>query len=181
MAVFLFLVMLAGQGFAQTVIPQGFEPDAKNAFGKLNPDAPAETAHFGFMIGEFACEDAFLNSQDGKWLKFPAIWSAKYFLNGHGILDQYWSPTFSTSNIRIYDVKEKKWNVTFFRMPGYAAAPVWIGEKEGAKMVMRQGDDTKGTRLTFSDITKDGFNWVGESMAEGKASLFWTSKCKRTK
>ncbi|MFZ1700271.1 MAG: hypothetical protein WBO10_01165 [Pyrinomonadaceae bacterium] len=175
------LILVAVATNAQTSSMSEYEPNEKQPFGKLNPAAPAETKEFAFMIGEFACQEEFFTPQDGKWVKFPAVWAAKYFLNGQGIIDQYWSPTFSTSNIRIFDAKEKNWSVTFFRMPGYAASPVWKGVKEGENMVMRQGDDTKGTRLTFSDITKDSFNWTGASMADGKATPFWTSKCKRSR
>lgn len=155
-----------------------FEPSPAFPYGRFNPEVPSETAQFAFMIGEFDCVDEIINPQDGKWVKFPAIWNAKYFLNGHGIQDQYWSPRFSTSNIRIFDEKEKKWKVTFFRMPGYNSG-VWSGVREGENLLMRQGDDKKGTRLTFSSITKDGFEWVGESMADGKANAFWKSSCKR--
>lgn len=162
----------------QINLPTSFEPSPAFPYGRLNPKAPPETAQFSFMIGEFDCVDEIINPQDGKWVKFPAIWNAKYFLNGHGIQDQYWSPQFSTSNIRIFDAKEKKWKVTFFRMPGYNSG-IWSGVKTGENLVMRQGDDKKGTRLTFSSISKYGFEWVGESMSDGKAIPFWKSSCKR--
>ena len=163
---------------AETKLPIEYEPNPAFPYGRLNPQAPPETAQFAFMIGEFDCVDEIINPQDGKWIKFPAIWNAKYFLNGHGIQDQYWSPQFSTSNIRIFDAKEKKWKVTFFRMPGYNSG-IWSGIKEDNNLVMRQGTNEKGTRLTFSNITKAGFEWVGESMSGGKANAFWKSSCKR--
>ncbi len=100
-------------------LPPDYEPSPVYPFGRLNPDAPPETAQFSFIVGEFDCVDEIINPQDGKWVTIAAIWNAKYFLNGQGIIDQYWSPQFSTSNIRIFEGKEKKWKVTFFRMPGY--------------------------------------------------------------
>ncbi|MCB1024854.1 MAG: hypothetical protein KDB79_10715, partial [Acidobacteria bacterium] len=159
-------------------IQTSYEPGPAYPFGRLNPDAPPETAQFSFMIGEFDCIDEIVNPQDGKWLKFPAIWNARYFLNGHGIIDQYWSPQFSTSNIRIFDSKEHKWMVTFFRMPGYGSG-VWSGIKEGDDLVMRQGNNEKGTRLTFSKISEKGFEWIGEGMTEGEPKPFWRSSCRR--
>ncbi len=167
--------------FAQNEVPKvptDHEPSPAFPYGRLNPKAPPETKQFSFMIGEFDCVDQIINPQTGKWVKFPAIWNAKYFLNGHGIQDQYWSPRFSTSNIRVFDTKEKKWKITFFQMPGYNSG-VWSGMKEGENLVMRQGNDEQGSRLTFSGITKDGFEWVGESMRKGKANTFWKSSCKR--
>ena len=161
------------------VVLSSYEPSPAFPYGRLNPKAPPETKQFSFMIGEFDCVDQIRNQQTGDWTPFPAIWNAKYFLNGFGIQDQYWSPRFSTSNLRIFDAKEKKWKVTFFRAPNYAASTPWSGIKEGGNMVMRKGDDTSGSRLTFHNITKSGFDWIGESMNKGKASPFWKSSCKR--
>ncbi len=159
-------------------IPTSYESNAAFPYGRLNPNAPPETKQFAFMIGEFDCADEIFNGQTNRWIKFTAIWNAKYFLNGRGILDQYWSPQFSTSNIRIFDAKAKKWKVTFFQMPGYSSG-VWSGIKEGENLVMRQGDDKQGSRLTFHNIGKEGFDWVGASIKEGKAIPFWKSSCKR--
>jgi len=160
------------------LIETDYEPSPALPYGRLNPKAPPETKQFAFMIGEFDCVDEIFNGQANRWIKFPAIWNAKYFLNGYGIQDEYWSPRFSTSNIRIFDSKAKKWKVNFFRMPGYSSG-VWSGIKEGKNLVMRQGDDKQGTRLTFHNIRKEGFDWIGESMKEGKASPFWQSSCTR--
>lgn len=159
-------------------VPTSYEPSPAFPYGRLNPKAPPETKQFAFMIGEFDCVDEIINPQTGKWAKFPAIWNAKYFLNGYAIQDQYWSPPFSTSNIRIFDAKDKKWKVTFFRMPGYSASTI-SGKKEGKNMVMRQDTDRQGMKLTFYNISKYGFDWVGENLREGKATPFWKSSCNR--
>ncbi|NNE99826.1 MAG: hypothetical protein HKN25_12465 [Pyrinomonadaceae bacterium] len=161
-----------------TGVPSSYEPTPAFPYGRLNPNAPPETNQFAFMIGEFDCIDSIINPQTGEWTRFPAIWTAKYFLNGYGVQDQYWSPHFSTSNIRIFDRKEKRWMVTFFRMPGYSSG-VWSGIKEVNDLVMLRGDEKQGSRLTFSGITKGGFSWVGESIRNGEATAFWKSSCKR--
>jgi len=167
------------QNILKTAPPTKYEPSPAFPYGRLNPKAPPETVQFSFMIGEFDCVDDILNRQTGRWARFPAIWNAKYFLNGHGIQDQYWSPNFSTSNIRIFDVKNKKWKVTFFQMPNYNASTPWEGIQEGLNLVMRKGNDEQGSRLTFHKISKDGFKWIGESMKKGRATPFWKSSCKR--
>ncbi len=74
--------------------------------------------------------------------------------------------------------------VTFFRMPGYQSG-VWEGEKEGDRLVMKQestspeGETSVTSRLTFYDITDDGYRWVGESLRTGKPAPFWKSVCRR--
>ena len=148
-----------------------YEPSPAYPFGRMNPDAPPETEQFAFIIGAFDCVDQ-IRQQDGSWLEFPAVWNAYYFLNGHGIQDKYWAPTFSTSNIRIFDAKTSTWRVTFFNMPGYQSS-VWEGVQEGETMVMRQGGRTTGSGLTFYNIAEEGFDWrSGDNPS-------WKSSCKR--
>jgi hypothetical protein len=178
------LLLLSGLSIAQNPKPDAvwagsYEPNTTYPFGRLNPGAPKETEQFAFMIGEFDCTDEIINPKSGKWVKMPAVWNAKYFLNGYGIQDQYWSPAFSTSNIRIFDVKDKKWKVTFFRMPGYSPSTAVSGTKEGGDLVMRVGTEEKGSRYTFYNIRDTGFDWVGENLRAGKATKFWTSTCRR--
>ena len=141
-------------------------------FGQPHPEAPPELAQFAFMIGEFDCVDE-LRQPDGSQVRFRAIWNAHYFLNGFGIQDEYWTPTFHTSNIRIFDPSIESWQVTFFRMPGYQSG-VWQGREEGGRMVMRQGGKTTGPGLTFHNIREDGFDWHS-----GGDDPNWTSKCSR--
>lgn len=149
-----------------------YAPSPAYPFGRMNPDAPPESKQFAFMIGAFDCTDE-IRQPDGKKVRFPAIWNARWFLNGHGIQDEYWSPRFATSNLRIYDAKAKQWQVTFFRMPGYQSG-VWQGRQEDGKMVMRQGGATSGPGLTFYNIRADGFDWHS-----GGDQPNWTSACTR--
>jgi hypothetical protein len=149
-----------------------YAPGPAYPFGRPHPDAPAELEQFAFMVGEFDCVDE-MRQKDGSFLRFRAIWNARYFLNGFGIQDEYWTPRFFTSNIRIYDPKSKQWQVTFFRMPGYQSG-VWQGKKEGNMMVMRRDGRTIGPGLTFYDISEDGFRWHSGGETPG-----WTSTCKR--
>lgn len=56
-----------------------YEPSAEHPFGRLNPEAPSETAQFAFMVGEFACDDEVLQ-MDGSWKKTKAFWTASYMM-----------------------------------------------------------------------------------------------------
>ena len=179
MRVILVLIVFSINIMAQTGIDTTYEPSKEHPFGRLNPNAPTETKEFSFLIGKFECNDRIFNPADGKWYQFGAIWTGKYFLNGQAIQDNYWSPAFSASNIRVFDPRTKTWLVSFYRMPGFANSPSWKGKKEGDTMVMRKGNEKNGSRLKFSQISKDGFEWRGENLKDGKASLFWTSSCKR--
>ena len=164
-----------------------YDPSPAYPFGRRHPDAPPQLAQFEFMLGEFDCVDE-IKGGNGKWRRTDAIWNAHYFLNGHGIQDVYWNETFATSNIRIFDPTRGKWSVNFFRSPtNRVGAGVWVGTQEGPKdqrrMVMWSGspDRKNGSRLTFYDISVDGFEWVAESLRNGRATPSWKSSCRRRK
>ena len=149
-----------------------YVPSPAYPFGRANPGAPPELAQMAFMVGEFDCVDE-VRQGDGSRLRFKAIWNARYFLNGFGIQDEYWTPTFFTSNIRIFDPDAGRWKITFFRMPGYQSG-VWEGGQEGDSMVFRSGGRTSGPGLTFYNIRAGGFDWNSGGDDPG-----WTSTCIR--
>lgn len=149
-----------------------YVPSPAYPFGRRHPDAPPELAQFDFMIGEFDCIDE-IRQRDGSKIRFRAIWNARYFLNGFGIQDEYWTPTFHTSNIRIYDPDDGSWKITFFRMPGYQSG-VWEGGMEGNALVFRSGGRKDGPGLTFHNMTDGGFDWHSGGDNPG-----WTSSCRR--
>ena len=158
-----------------------YEPSPSHPFGTLNPKAPPETAQFAFMTGNFECISK-LPKKDGKWTSSRVIWNSYYFLNGSGIQDKFWGPNTVASGTRIFDKKKGKWIVNYFQtFPGYFAG-VWEGKKEGNKMIMRAARGKNESRLTFFDITKGGFDWVGETVTpDGKAISFWKISCKRAR
>jgi len=75
-------------------------------------------------------------------------------------------------------------SLTFFRMPGYQSG-VWEGRQEENRMVMQQestspeGKTTVTSRLTFYDISDDGYRWVGESLQSSEGLPTWKSDCRR--
>jgi len=186
--VMLFVCVLSQVGNAQkkaekkteAKMPIQYEPSLLHPYGKLNPKAPSETAQFAFIIGEFDCDDKIINPQNGKWIERKIVWNSKYFLNGSGIQDSFWGNPTVASGTRIFDKKKGKWIVNYFQtFPDYFAG-VWEGKKEGEKMIMRAPRGENESRLTFHNIKKDGFDWIGETVTkDGKAKPFWIITCKR--
>lgn len=175
---------------APPAIDTSFEPSPAHPFGRPNPAAPGELADFAFFIGVFDCQDSRFGT-DGSTVRFPAIWNGKYFMNGHGIQDQYWAPGFYTSNIRLYDEREGIWKVTFFSEPGYSTG-TWTGNKSGNTSGHKSGQDIVLTRettqpdgtktlskLTFYEISAAGFRWRGETLSGDTIRVNWTSDCQR--
>ncbi len=172
-------VTVTAQNSKTSKLPIKHEPSPSHPYGKLNPKAPAETAQFAFMIGEFNCKDK-IRGPKGKWAETNVIWNSSFFLNGAGIQDKFWSKQITASGTRIFNKKKGKWIVNYFQtFPTYFAG-VWEGKKEGDKMIMRAPRGENESRLTFHNITKDGFDWIGETVSkDGKATPFWIISCKR--
>lgn len=161
-------------------IDNSYEPSTAYPFGRPNPDAPAQLADFAFFIGAFNCTDS-QRRPDGTMVSFQAQWNGHYFMNGHGIQDQYWAPGFYTSNIRLFDERVGKWKVTFFAEPGYSTG-TWVGGRSGDDIVLERttigagGTDTV-SKLTFYEISDAGFRWRGQSSTGDDFVTTWTSDC----
>lgn len=158
-----------------------YEPSPAYPFGRLNPDAPPETAQFAFMLGAHDCVERIFNRQDGSWKDATKIWNGRSFLNGHAIRDDTWrSDGVYTSNIRKYDAQVGQWIVTFFSN-GNAEPGVWKGGKQGDEIsVSQDAESPQGpytARLTFHDINDAGFEWKMDILAGGQVLPWWTSSC----
>lgn len=163
----------------ETKFPVENEPSPSYPYGRLNREAPPETKQFAFMIGEFDCVDK-RPGKDGKWVESKVVWNSSYFLNGAGIQDKFWSPSTVASGTRIFNKNKGKWIVDYFQTKPRYFAGTWEGKKEGDKMIMRLKQGENENRLTFHNITKDGFDWIGESVTkDGKANPFWIITCQR--
>ena len=188
----LMAALLSGSALAQAVAQEdradfrdglGYDPSPAYPFGRPNPGASAELLEFDFFVGAFDCFDR-ISIGNGQFRETQAIWNGAYFLNGYGIQDQYWANGLMTSNIRMYDARDGLWKVTFFSAPNYSTG-TWVGGKEGDDMVLRRETELpdgriRVGRLTFHDISDNGFEWKAETVMDGEVTATnWTSSCKR--
>ena len=161
--------------------PRLYEPNPAQPYGGPNPDAPKELAQFDFLIGTFDCADEFTDL-DGNTTRVSARWSGKYILNGFGIQDSYWNPNFSTTNVRIYDDSQSKWQVTYYQLPKFKSG-VWAGSMQGPDIILRRLFEYDGksveSRLTYRKITSMSFEWTSEYITDENQYTSWISKCQR--
>lgn len=141
---------------------------AKGVYGQLNPEAPAETAQFSFLIGDWACTTRFMK-QDGKsYREGTAEWIGVYVLNGYAIQD-YWighgpqGKDYFGTNIRSYDQKKGKW-MNRWLPAGTLQWSSFESEMKDGKMVMIGGGGTSPrgdfiSRNTFYEIGPDSWRW----------------------
>lgn len=163
-----------------------YEPSAGHPFGRLNPEAPPETAQFSFMVGEFTCDEE-ARQQDGSWKKTKAFWTASYMMNGYGIQDHFYNEQVAAVSPRVFNKQKRKWVVSYYQMPRFFAGNIWEGEMKDGRMVLLSesklpNGDTRVSRLTFYNIRDEGYDWKAESLPGGKeegARTTWKLSCRR--
>lgn len=162
-------------------------------YGTKHPNAPAELAHFAFLIGRYGC-DARLKVADGGWQNLKATWEGKYILDGYAVADDYRMTTPAGelivlgTNFRSYDAARKSWNVKWLN----ALTGAWMDlgtpelggvqiDQQGIQYIAKESpDSTTLSRATYTNISANHFTWIGEHSADGKVwDEFMVIECQR--
>ncbi|MBX2827704.1 MAG: hypothetical protein KTR22_06050 [Flavobacteriaceae bacterium] len=138
-------------------------------YGRLNPEAPKETADYAHLIGTNTCKSTQRNP-DGSWQTTQDMkWVFKYILNGTAVQDEAIKADGSHGgSIRQFIADSSKWYVHYYsNVLPTPTLPAWSGTKQGDSMVLykeqRAPNGMDGYyRITFSAIKEDGFEWKGE-------------------
>lgn len=166
-----------------------YEPSDAHPFGRLNPEAPPQTADFAPLIGECNCKSV-NRKADGTWSpdSVDMIWRFKYFMNGTAVQDETLKADGRhSSSIRQYSADSARWYVTYFSSSTASPSPpVWSGNKKGDDIVLYRPQPSPNGRdgyyrLTFTDISESGYNWRGEWVSTDETIVFptWLIFCKR--
>ena len=166
------------------------EPSAKHPFGSPNPEAPPQISDFAGMIGRSDCLSLRRNP-DGSWQdSLKMIWEFKYILNGHAIQDLTFNEKgINATSIRQYNKDSANWVVSYNATGFVSNTPgVWLGNREGDKVVLKQNQKAPNgaegfSRLTFFNIREEGFDWKGEwvDKAETITYPFWYIWCRKAR
>ena len=161
----------------------------KNPFGLLNPDAPKQTADYQDLIGDCNCSSQ-RKKPDGTWGEpVDMIWRWKYIMNGMAVQDEtFKSDGIHSGSIRQYNKDSLRWYVHFYSaIAPIQKLPTWEGNRnEGGNIVLFMNQKAPNgldgfSRLTFYDIDKDGYKWIGEwvDVSETVVFPFWKIECVR--
>ncbi len=164
------------------------EPSSQFPFGRPHPDGPKELADFEPMIGTCECKSLTRISQT-EWADTVMMdWKFRYIMDGWGVQDETLKADGAHSgSIRIFNADSARWYVHYYSSAG-TSAPLssWEGNREDNKIVLyRDQSAPNGTpgfyRLTFSDFSEEGYNWIGEwvNKAETFSYPTWKIFCKR--
>ncbi len=157
----------------------------QQASDKPNPNAPAELAHFAFLLGHWRCQ-AKIKRPDGNTQTYPATWHGHYILDGYAIADEYRMTNPANgdlivlgTNMRSYNTARNTWNIRWLN----ALDGSWtdLASKElggvqinGASISYAFQEPAAAhayTRATYTSLSHDHFTWRGDQSDDAE---HWT-------
>lgn len=168
-----------------------YEPSNEHPFGLPNPEAPDQLLAFAPLIGECDCKSVSRNA-DQSWAEpVDMLWRFKYIMNGMAVQDETLKADGKhAGSIRQFIADSTRWYVHYYNAATPSATlPVWEGNKneKGSIVLYREQKAPNGKegsyRLTFSDISEDGFKWAGEWVSTDETIVYptWRIDCSRRK
>lgn len=166
-----------------------YEPSNDYPFGKVNPKAPEQTKDYQALIGICDCKSTSRN-QDGTWAEaIDMTWKWSYIMNGMAVQDETIKADGKHSgSIRQFSADSSRWYVHYYSSSSPTAIlSTWEGNKKNDKIVLyREQKAPNGMegyyRLSFYDMNKSGYKWIGEWVDKAENIVYptWKIECKRT-
>ena len=165
-----------------------YEPTAMHPYGMPNPNAPAEIQDFQPLIGICDCL-SYTRGADTNWLPpVKMTWEFKYIMNGMAVQDHSLKEDgIHSGNIRQFNVDSARWYVHYYTTA--TASPslrAWEGNKINDQIILHRSQKSPGGmdgfyKITFYNITEEGFNWLGEwvNLDESIKYPTWRIDCKK--
>lgn len=166
-----------------------YEASESFPFGRLNPGAHERTGDFDPLIGLSECTSV-NRAPDGTWNPEVSMeWKFKYIMNGLAVQDETLkSDGLHSGSIRQFNADSLKWYVHYYAYSGAAPAlPSWEGSRheDGRIILYREQQSPNGLdgyyRLTFYDISREAFKWIGEWVSTDESFAYPTWKINCTK
>ncbi len=166
-----------------------YEPSAEHPFGLPNPEAPEEVKDWAKLIGECDCISTSRGPNQEWGEPVEMLWRFKYILNGKGVQDETLKADGQHSgSIRQFIADSTKWYVHYYssNFPS-TQLPAWEGTKvsEDSIVLYRPQVAPNGMdgfyKIVFSEITEDGFNWLGQWVNTTETITYptWKISCKK--
>ncbi len=172
---------------AQNIDTQ-YEPNPQYPYGRPHPKLMKAATAFDPIIGSCDCRSLARNANQSWGDTTNLRWEFKYIMNGSSVQDITWldNDTY-TSSIRQYNADSAKWYVTFFSSgPGNPTPSTWEGGMKDDNIVLYNEQAAPNGmegfyRITFKDISENGFNWRGEWVDKTEKVVFptWLIWCEK--
>ena len=167
-----------------------YEASKASPYGQPHPDAPEQIKDYAPLIGACDCKST-SRKQDGTWnAPVDMVWKWKYIMNGKAVQDETLKADGSHSgSIRQFIADSSKWYVHYYTSKAPTTTlSTWTGNKKDGKIVLYKDHTApNGTpgyyRLSFYDISKTGYKWVGEWVDKTETITYatWKIECTRPK
>jgi len=167
-----------------------YGPSQSHPFGSVNPAAQQQLSDYSEMIGTCDCISQRRN-QDGSWQdSIKMVWTFEYILNGFAIQDKSYKEDNSySSSIRMFNSDSSKWYVHYYSSNSVTPKlNTWAGRRSGNTIVLSMPQKAPNgmdgfSRLSFYDISSDGFKWIGEWHTPDTTIVypFWKIECLKRK
>ncbi len=185
---FVFLsVCLVGQ---EKTYDYPYEVSTAHPFGLINPDAPKQIADFDPLIGRCNCKSISRIDQQTWADTVDMTWTFKYIMNGFAVQDEtFKSDGTYAGSIRQFNVDSALWYVHYYSHPSQTAVlPAWEGNRIDDKIILYRDQTAPNGmdgyyKITFSEISQNGFNWLGEWVTKNESFSYptWRIYCKKQK
>ena len=185
------MVLFSFTVFAQDYLNSfPYEVSEANPFGLLNPQAPEQVADFDPLIGRCECKSVNRIDQNTWADTVNMYWTFKYIMNGMAVQDETLKEDGSyAGSIRQFIADSSHWYVHYYSSTGPTAIlPAWEGNKIDDKIILFKDQTAPNGmegfyKITFSDMTDEGFNWLGEWVDKAQTFSYptWYIFCRKMK
>ena len=167
-----------------------YAPSEQNPYGLANPAAPEQVKDFDKLIGVSNCKSVRKNKDQDWGDEVNMTWTFQYIMNGMGVQDSTLKADgIHSGSIRLFDTENNHWQVHYYTTNINSKAQnlnMWTGGKKDQNLVfyrdMKAPNGMDGFyRLSFTEITKSSFNWIGEWVDMNETITFptWKITCKK--
>ncbi|MEZ5040524.1 MAG: hypothetical protein R2828_11540 [Saprospiraceae bacterium] len=190
MLILVAVYLIGNYGYAQTafaITPDtnlyAYVPNPTFPFGRPNPAAPPQIKDYHELIGICDCISITRN-QDQTWAApQKMIWQFEYILDGMAVMDKTLKPDGKYSgSIRQFSSDSLRWYVHYFSTASPSASlSTWEGNRQGDKIILNNPQKAPNGmdgiyRIVFSNISENGFNWLGAWMTPDASFVYETWK-----
>lgn len=165
-----------------------YEASKKHPYGQPNPEASEQIKDFAPMIGKCDCKSV-TRKQDGSWAEaVDMVWTFKYIMNGKAVQDETLKADGAHSgSIRQFIADSSRWFVHYYSSNSPSTVlSVWEGNKKDGKITLYRDQKAPNGmegyfRLTFYDMSKTGYKWIGEWVDKTEKIVYptWKIDCTR--
>ncbi len=183
-----FIVVLVALKSSLLLAQTEYSPTKENPFGKPNPNAPAEIMDYEPLIGLSDC-NSYRIGNDNKWLPpVKMTWEFKYIMNGMAVQDQTLKEDgIHSGSIRQFNADSSAWYVHYYTTASASSSlKTWTGGKNNDKIILYSDQKAPNGmdglyKISFYDISTEGFNWIGEWVNQDESIIFptWRIECKK--